>query len=262
MLASVPAVLAASTWAPTGSMRSPRSLPATAVLADGRVLVVGGQQRGAPTAELYDPRTRTWRAVPDVPAGFEQPATAFRLGNSRILVVAPAARLSAQRRSPQVSSFDADLGWLPVPDLAGVGGESFMAAQADPDNVLLAGGNGPTGPVAEATLYSARANAWFPLPPLPAPRAGGSAAPLGNGAVLVAGGSGLGGGAAAALDSAVVFAGAAGWRSAASLPGLAGIQQLAGDATLLYYMSQEAQEGRDAYVQKRKPDFSKFPKRP
>ena len=44
--------------------------------------------------------------------------------------------------------------------------------------------------------------------------------------------------------------------------GLAGIQQLAGDATLLYYMTEEAQEGRDAYVQKRRPDFSKFPKRP
>ena len=44
--------------------------------------------------------------------------------------------------------------------------------------------------------------------------------------------------------------------------GLAGIQQLAGDATLLYYLSEEAQEGRDAYVQKRKPNFAKFPKRP
>jgi naphthoate synthase len=44
--------------------------------------------------------------------------------------------------------------------------------------------------------------------------------------------------------------------------GLAGIQQLAGDATLLYYMSEEAQEGRDSYVAKRKPDFSRFPKRP
>jgi len=44
--------------------------------------------------------------------------------------------------------------------------------------------------------------------------------------------------------------------------GLAGIQQLAGDATLLYYLSEEAQEGRDAYVQKRKPDFKRFPKRP
>jgi len=44
--------------------------------------------------------------------------------------------------------------------------------------------------------------------------------------------------------------------------GLAGIQQLAGDATLLYYLSEEAQEGRDAYVQKRKPDFARFPRRP
>ncbi|MEI6792214.1 MAG: 1,4-dihydroxy-2-naphthoyl-CoA synthase [Actinomycetes bacterium] len=44
--------------------------------------------------------------------------------------------------------------------------------------------------------------------------------------------------------------------------GLAGVQQLAGDATLLFYMSEEAQEGRNAYVEKRKPDFSKFPKRP
>lgn len=44
--------------------------------------------------------------------------------------------------------------------------------------------------------------------------------------------------------------------------GLAGIQQLAGDATLLFYMSDEAQEGRDAYVERRAPDFSKFPRRP
>ena len=44
--------------------------------------------------------------------------------------------------------------------------------------------------------------------------------------------------------------------------GLAGIQQLAGDATLLYYMTEEAQEGRDAFVDKRDPDFTRFPKRP
>src|SRR5881227_1299566 len=48
----------------------------------------------------------------------------------------------------------------------------------------------------------------------------------------------------------------------ADTDGLAGIQQLAGDATLLFYMSEEAQEGRDAYLEKRKPDFSRFPKRP
>jgi naphthoate synthase len=44
--------------------------------------------------------------------------------------------------------------------------------------------------------------------------------------------------------------------------GLAGIQQLAGDATMLFYMTDEGQEGRNAYQQKRSPDFSKFPRRP
>ncbi|HUY07310.1 MAG TPA: 1,4-dihydroxy-2-naphthoyl-CoA synthase [Acidimicrobiales bacterium] len=44
--------------------------------------------------------------------------------------------------------------------------------------------------------------------------------------------------------------------------GLAGIQQLAGDATMLFYMSEEGQEGRDAYVERRPPDFRRFPKRP
>jgi naphthoate synthase len=48
----------------------------------------------------------------------------------------------------------------------------------------------------------------------------------------------------------------------ADTDGLAGIQQLAGDATLLYYMSEEAQEGRDAYVAKRRPEFERFPRRP
>jgi naphthoate synthase len=44
--------------------------------------------------------------------------------------------------------------------------------------------------------------------------------------------------------------------------GLAGIQQLAGDATMLFYMSEEGQEGRNAFNERRPPDFSKFPRRP
>ena len=44
--------------------------------------------------------------------------------------------------------------------------------------------------------------------------------------------------------------------------GLAGVQQLAGDATMLFYMTEEGQEGRNAYVERRAPDFSRFPRRP
>jgi naphthoate synthase len=48
----------------------------------------------------------------------------------------------------------------------------------------------------------------------------------------------------------------------ADCDGQAGLQELSGNATLLYYMTEEAQEGRNAFVEKRRPDFSRFPKRP
>jgi naphthoate synthase len=49
---------------------------------------------------------------------------------------------------------------------------------------------------------------------------------------------------------------------AAALDGQSGVQELAGNATLLYYMTEEAQEGKNAYVQKRKPNYTKFPRVP
>jgi naphthoate synthase len=48
----------------------------------------------------------------------------------------------------------------------------------------------------------------------------------------------------------------------ADTDGLAGIQELAGNATALYYTTEEAQEGRDAFLEKRPPDFRRFPRRP
>jgi len=48
----------------------------------------------------------------------------------------------------------------------------------------------------------------------------------------------------------------------ADCDGQAGLQELAGDATMLFYMSEEGQEGRNAFLEKRKPDFGKFPRLP
>jgi naphthoate synthase len=48
----------------------------------------------------------------------------------------------------------------------------------------------------------------------------------------------------------------------ADCDGQAGLQELSGNATMLFYMSEEGQEGRNAYNEKRKPDFSKFGRNP
>jgi naphthoate synthase len=48
----------------------------------------------------------------------------------------------------------------------------------------------------------------------------------------------------------------------AELDGQHGLMQLAGDATLLYYLTEEAQEGKHAFLEKRAPDFKKYPKFP
>ena len=48
----------------------------------------------------------------------------------------------------------------------------------------------------------------------------------------------------------------------AELDGQAGLMEFAGDATLMYYLMEEAQEGKNAFLEKRTPDFSKYPKFP
>lgn len=48
----------------------------------------------------------------------------------------------------------------------------------------------------------------------------------------------------------------------ADCDGQAGLQELAGNATMLFYMTEEGQEGKNAFLEKRKPDFNKFKRRP
>ena len=113
-----------------------------------------------------------------------------------------------------MASFDKDLGWLPVPDPPVTGALSFVMVQLDPNNLLLVGGRGRSGTVADTAIYSVRANAWFPGGALAVPRQSALAAPLGDGGALVVGGADTG-----PANSAEVFNPTTGWHSATALGG-------------------------------------------
>jgi ABC-type dipeptide/oligopeptide/nickel transport system permease component len=203
-------------------MHAGRTNAAVAVLVDGSVLAIGGDSNGNGTAEIYNPRTRTWRKVDDPPVGFARNSEAFRLGNSRVFVIAEAQ----DRDRASVASYDTELGWLPLPNLPTGATSGFAVALADPDNVLVAGGERAQVPIADAAIYNARADTWTVLPKMSSSRAFALAAPLGNRLVLVTSGvAAVRATSQPVLDSAEIFDPASGWRPAAA-PGLQGIHQL------------------------------------
>jgi len=213
--------LAAPTWAETGQLQVPRAGAATVKLVNGRILVIGGDSHGGGTAEVYDPGTGAWKRVEDPPPGFINNAQGFLLGNSRVLLLGPGSN-----RTASAASFDTELGWLPVPDPPIDGIFDFAAAQLDANDVLLAGGIGTSGPTDRAAVYNAHTGAWVEVTKLSSTRVAASAASLGNGLVLVAGGRPSLRSDAVPDDTAEVFDPGTGWRSAGSLPGLSSTYQL------------------------------------
>lgn len=191
----LPATAAAEDgWVGVGAMGTPRFDHTATLLADGRVLVVGGKhddEAGAAlaSAELYDPATRTWSPADALDLG-RRDHTATLLNDGTVLVV---GGQSPAGITPKTEIYDpaADL-WSPGPDTTG-GRSGHTATRLGNGKVLIAGGIGGGGrvsPVSSAQLYDpAGAGSWSSAGAMSDSRRGHTATALAGGDVLVAGGN-------------------------------------------------------------------------
>jgi hypothetical protein len=184
---------AAGTWTVTGQMHSPRSGHTATLLADGRVLVVGGTNGTTPlaTAELYDPETHGWTETSNSMSTSRYFHTATRLVNGQVLVTGGigtggAILKSAELYDPQTNSWTAT-GSMNTKRI-------WHTATLLPNGkVLVAGGNtsqsAPTGALKTAELYDPTTGTWqLTSHDMSTKRYIHTATMLSNGKVLIAGG--------------------------------------------------------------------------
>jgi hypothetical protein len=182
-------------WTQTGSLATGRTLHSATLLADGRVLVVGGQTVGAPiqtfaSAELYDPASGTWSATGSLATGREN-HFAIRLQNGKILVGGgrtiqqPSQLSSAELYDPATGAWSATGSMSTARDLP-------TAVMLSDGRVLVSGGLGPGAgapALASAEIYNPATGTWTATGAMTVARASHAAVRLANGRVLVAGGS-------------------------------------------------------------------------
>ncbi|HUP70619.1 MAG TPA: kelch repeat-containing protein [Acidimicrobiales bacterium] len=243
-------------WAPAGSLSTPRFSHTATLLPDGRVLVAGGavteEQRYVPLAgaEIFDPRTGAWVSAGPMAVPREN-HTATVLDGHRVLVAggltgpdadapvpAPAdathptlARVGVAV-TPTAEIFDTRLGtWASAAPMSVgryVHSATLLAGprcllprpRAECGRVLVAGGGGGgSGGLDSAELFDPATGTWEAAPQMEGPAAGHSATLLPDGSVLVAGGGPLfpGDPLPGPLASAEVYNPAAGWRHTARL---------------------------------------------
>jgi hypothetical protein len=180
---------ATGTFAPTGSLVVARAEHATATLADGRILVVGGLGQVGGTAadlnnaETYDPVSGTWTATGTMSVGRRAPI-ALTLHDGRVLVVGGSAAIaSSEIFDPATNSF------TPTGSLGTARGNPAAALLAD-GRVLVAGGYPLTNSawLSSAEIWDPATGVWSATGSMTAIRAYATATTLSNGHVLVAGG--------------------------------------------------------------------------
>lgn len=173
---------ASNTWSPGPPMAAARAGHTATRLADGRLLVVGGDEAGA-SAEIYDPASNAWQ--PAAPPPRPRPEhTATWLPNNTVLVVGGG---SAEIYDPAGNAWRAA-----GPMLTPRSRATHIAALLPSGQVLVAGGSVQEGDslriLAAAERYDWTLNRWLPAAPLREPREGAVAAALPNFELLVAGG--------------------------------------------------------------------------
>lgn len=188
-------------WAGTGAMHDPRIQFTATLLHDGRVLVAGGCRTGDcaivfASAELYNPRTGTWRLTGSLhePRTFQ---TATLLPDGRVLVTGGATGCSSSTCSPILASaeiYDPRTGiWTRTASMRQARARATATLLPD-GRVLVAGGaadganNAYSNPLASAEIYDPQTNTWTVTGSMHQPRCGYTATLLHNGQVLIAGG--------------------------------------------------------------------------
>lgn len=200
-------------WDRTGSLGSPRLLPAGTVLKDGRVLLAGGLANSTTplaTAELYNPKTGGWTATGSMrtPRGN---ATAVVLPNGKVLVAGGA---SGSAETAAAETYDPRTGrWSGAGSLSQAR-QGAAVVELTNGTVLAIGGTQNHVPSATVDSYDPGSGRWTRLASLPTARAATTAAVLADGDVLVAGGYDRSG----ALATAVRYRpGAGSWSSAGTM---------------------------------------------
>jgi hypothetical protein len=181
---------ASGTWARTGSLVTPRLLANAVTLADGRVLVQGGNGRAGAyggddpllTAEIFDPTGGNWSPAGALPK-LMLDASLVALPDGGALLVGPAGayRFDASTRS-----------WSRTSAMVTAAGDRAVVALAD-GRILAAGGyvrdvDSGDEYIRRAELYDPVLDQWVATDRMPAPRAGASAVLLDDGSVLLVGG--------------------------------------------------------------------------
>lgn len=185
--------VASGTWAPTASMRQPRSYSTVTVLNEGKVLVAGGALDNVPLAlaEVYDPLLGSWSSLPRMNVARLQ-HTATLLDDGRVLVVGGGTSTKSRASTASAEIYDPGTGkWARTASMA-VARSYHTATLLNDGRVIVVGGSSTyvgTGTVrASAEIYDPRTGRWTDALPIPTRRYVHEAVLLRDGRVLVAGG--------------------------------------------------------------------------
>jgi hypothetical protein len=178
----------------TGSLATGRTLHTATLLADGRVLVTGGQALDTPqslrSTEVYNPTTGTWTATGNLATGRSN-HIAIRLQNGRVLV-AGGVSVETQTRLASAEIYDPATGtWTATGNLV-TARQQASAVLLNDGRVLVFGGSGPASnvdPLASSEIYNTATGQWASTGSMTVARVGHAAVLLANGKILAAGGA-------------------------------------------------------------------------